>query len=192
MRYLPHTPEEIDAMLGVVGADSLEQLFAPVPADCRPTRAWDLPEPKSEWQLDEHLAALGAAMGTGPRTRVLVGAGSYRHHLAGQGQVEFGHRLDRLERAEHLAPGDGVAYGRQFDVDDVAQLVLGIVGHADAGGVAADPRPFVLVGVADIVGQVQFVEFFHAGLLGWTVRGENGSGTGGRCGPDGSRHGSPP
>ena len=81
MRYLPHTPEEITEMLAVVGADSLEALFAPVPADCRPTGSWHLPQPLSEWQLDDHLEGLAATMGTGPRTRVLVGAGSYRHHI---------------------------------------------------------------------------------------------------------------
>ena len=63
-------------MLAVVGADSLEALFAPVPADCRPTGSWHLPLPLSEWQLDDHLAGLAATMGTGPRTRVLAGAGS--------------------------------------------------------------------------------------------------------------------
>ena len=81
MRYLPHTPEEISEMLAVVGADSLEALFAPVPADCRPTGSWHLPPPLSEWQLNDHLEGLAATMGTGPRTRVLVGAGSYRHHI---------------------------------------------------------------------------------------------------------------
>ncbi|NLB06826.1 MAG: glycine dehydrogenase, partial [Desulfobulbaceae bacterium] len=81
MRYLPHTPEEITEMLAVVGADSLAALFAPVPADCRPTGSWHLPQPLSEWQLDDHLEGLAATMGTGSRTRVLVGAGSYRHHI---------------------------------------------------------------------------------------------------------------
>ena len=81
MRYLPHTPEEISEMLAVVGADSLEALFAPVPADCRPAGSWHLPPPLSEWQLNDHLEGLAATMGTGPRTRVLVGAGSYRHHI---------------------------------------------------------------------------------------------------------------
>ena len=37
MRYLPHTPEEISDMLAVIGADSLDGLFATVPAACRMT-----------------------------------------------------------------------------------------------------------------------------------------------------------
>ncbi|WP_028317571.1 aminomethyl-transferring glycine dehydrogenase subunit GcvPA [Desulfobulbus elongatus] len=81
MRYLPHTPEEIDAMLAAVGAASLDELFASVPADCRMTRAWDLPAPKTEWELNDHLRALAASMGVNEQTAVLVGAGSYHHHI---------------------------------------------------------------------------------------------------------------
>lgn len=81
MRYLPHTPEEISEMLAVIGADSLEGLFATVPAECRMTASWDLPQAKSEWQLNDHLRLLAASMGVDENARVLIGAGSYRHHI---------------------------------------------------------------------------------------------------------------
>jgi len=35
MRYLPHTPEDIAGMLTAVGAASLEDFFAVIPAECR-------------------------------------------------------------------------------------------------------------------------------------------------------------
>jgi glycine cleavage system pyridoxal-binding protein P len=35
MRYRPHTRENIDQMLQVVGAKDLEAMFASIPADCR-------------------------------------------------------------------------------------------------------------------------------------------------------------
>jgi len=81
MRYLPHTPEEIEAMLAAIGTDSLDSLFATVPADCRMTDAWELPAPKSEWELNDHLRDLAAAMRVDDRAKVLVGAGSYHHHI---------------------------------------------------------------------------------------------------------------
>ena len=34
-RYFPHTAEDEAQMLGVVGADRVEDLFASIPADCR-------------------------------------------------------------------------------------------------------------------------------------------------------------
>jgi len=81
MRYLPHTPEEISDMLAVIGADSLEGLFATVPAACRMTASWNLPQPKSEWQLNDHMRGLAASMAVDEGAKVLIGAGSYRHHI---------------------------------------------------------------------------------------------------------------
>jgi hypothetical protein len=45
-----------------------------------------------------------------------------------------------------------LADGRELDVDDVAELVLGEIGDADDGLVALDLDPFVVLGVAEIVG----------------------------------------
>ena len=81
MRYLPHTPEEISEMLAVIGVDSLDGLFATVPAECRMTASWNLPQPKSEWQLNDHMHALASCMGVDASAKVLIGAGSYRHHI---------------------------------------------------------------------------------------------------------------
>ena len=81
MRYLPHTPEEIAAMLAVAGKPSLDSLFDTVPADCRMTNAWALPPAKSEWELNAHMRTLAADMAVGGDAAVLVGAGSYHHHI---------------------------------------------------------------------------------------------------------------
>ncbi|MBV5318816.1 MAG: aminomethyl-transferring glycine dehydrogenase subunit GcvPA [Desulfobulbaceae bacterium] len=81
MRYLPHTPEEIASMLATIGQESLESLFDTVPADCRMTNPWPLPAPQSEWELNDHLRHLAGAMGVNQQTKVLVGAGSYQHHI---------------------------------------------------------------------------------------------------------------
>jgi glycine dehydrogenase subunit 1 len=35
MRYLPHTQQDIAAMLKAVGIDNLDGLFAHIPEDCR-------------------------------------------------------------------------------------------------------------------------------------------------------------
>ena len=81
MRYLPHTPEEIDTMLAVVGVSSLEALFETVPAECRMTNSWRLPAAKSEWELNDHMHQLGSEMAVTGNAQVLVGAGSYHHHI---------------------------------------------------------------------------------------------------------------
>ena len=82
MRYLPHTPEEIDAMLKVIGADTIEDLFAMIPEACRSTQErLNLPEPLTEWELNTHMDALAGSMTVGPEYKIFVGAGSYDHYI---------------------------------------------------------------------------------------------------------------
>ena len=81
MRYLPHTNEEIEEMLAVTGHDSIEELFTHIPEACRYQGEVDLPEPLSEWALSDHFQTLGAACTTATTRAVLLGAGSYTHHI---------------------------------------------------------------------------------------------------------------
>ena len=81
MRYLPHTDEEITEMLAVTGQQSLDDLFAHIPDDLRFEGDIEVPGPLSEWQLSAHLDALGTSMFTGASRAVLIGAGSYSHHI---------------------------------------------------------------------------------------------------------------
>jgi glycine dehydrogenase subunit 1 len=81
MRYLPHTPEQIQQMLAVVGADSLESLFSGISEDCRRLREMNLPEALSEWALNRHMDALSAGLAVSPEYRIFIGAGRYDHHI---------------------------------------------------------------------------------------------------------------
>ncbi len=81
MRYLPHTNEEIDAMLKVVGRKRLDELFCSVPDVCRYDGEMNLPEPMSEWALTDHASELAEAMKITHKHKVLIGAGSYHHYI---------------------------------------------------------------------------------------------------------------
>ena len=81
MRYLPHTPEDISAMLSAVGAKSLEDLFATIPADCRREKDLNLPQRLSEWELNHHIDKLAGSMAVSPEYKVFMGAGSYEHYI---------------------------------------------------------------------------------------------------------------
>ena len=81
MRYLPHTDEDIAAMLGVVGLKGLDELFAPVPADCRFGGALELPEAMSEWDLEGQVGGLAGRMAVSPEYSMFLGAGSYDHYI---------------------------------------------------------------------------------------------------------------
>ena len=79
MRYFPHTDADIGEMLAAVGAESVDDLFAAVPADCRRQKPLDLPGPLGEWELTSRLEDMAAA--GGGDWRVFVNAGSQAHHI---------------------------------------------------------------------------------------------------------------
>jgi glycine dehydrogenase subunit 1 len=81
MRYLPHTAEDIAAMLGAVGLKGLDELFSSIPADCRCEGALPLPEAMSEWALERHFGQLAGRMAVYPEYSLFLGAGSYDHHI---------------------------------------------------------------------------------------------------------------
>ena len=51
MPYVPHTPEDIKAMLEVIGAESVDDLFAHLPEQVRLDRPLDLPDGLSEEEV---------------------------------------------------------------------------------------------------------------------------------------------
>ena len=81
MRYLPHTSEDIAAMLQVVGVENLDDLFRSIPDDCRRKDDLNLPDPLSEWDLNRHMSELAATVAASPEYRMFIGAGSYDHYI---------------------------------------------------------------------------------------------------------------
>lgn len=81
MRYLPHTEEDIFAMLQKIGMAGIDDLFASIPNDCRRKDEMNLPEPLSEWELNHHANALADMMAVSPQYKIFLGAGSYDHYI---------------------------------------------------------------------------------------------------------------
>jgi glycine dehydrogenase subunit 1 len=100
MRYLPHTPEDIDEMMKTVGVDSLDDLFKAIPEDCRCDCEPNLPEALTEWELNDHIDTLCSNMAVSPEYKVFMGAGSYEHHIP----VSVKHLLGRSEFVTSYTP----------------------------------------------------------------------------------------
>ncbi|MFO8090046.1 MAG: aminomethyl-transferring glycine dehydrogenase subunit GcvPA [Desulfatiglandaceae bacterium] len=81
MRYLPHTPEDIEEMLHVIGVESIDDLFSTVPADSLVDGPLHLPPPLSEWELNGHMDSLASLQAVHPRSNVFLGAGRYEHYI---------------------------------------------------------------------------------------------------------------
>lgn len=88
--YCPHTPEEIREMLAVIGADDVEQLFAPIPAELR-AKTFNIPPGMSEFETIGRMQAI--AGDNAQDTTHFIGGGFYDHlipsvvdHLSGRAE----------------------------------------------------------------------------------------------------------
>ena len=82
MRYLPLTPADRSAMLAVIGAGGIDELFADVPAAARLSGPIaGLPHHASEMAVERHMAQLSAQSVSAGSVPFFLGAGAYRHHI---------------------------------------------------------------------------------------------------------------
>lgn len=87
-------------MLRTVNVESLDDLFATVPRDCRRQADLRLPGPLTEWELDDYLNCLSQDMAVAPDYKVFIGAGSYEHYIP----ASVSHLLARSEFVTAYTP----------------------------------------------------------------------------------------
>ncbi|MFZ0745741.1 MAG: aminomethyl-transferring glycine dehydrogenase subunit GcvPA [Terracidiphilus sp.] len=78
MRYLPKSPAERDQMLAAIGAKSIDDLFAVIPAEYRLERDLDVPRQQAESEIIAYFRAAGQKNATDYAS--FLGAGVYRHY----------------------------------------------------------------------------------------------------------------
>ena len=82
MRYLPLTQTDRADMLAAIGADTVDALFADVPAFARlGAPIAGLPPHASEMAVERHMTALAARNLSAGSVPFFLGAGAYRHHI---------------------------------------------------------------------------------------------------------------
>ncbi len=82
MRYLPLTDTDRSEMLNVIGASSIDALFADVPEEARlagPIHG--LPHHASELAVERHMSALARQNVVAGEVPFFLGCGAYRHHV---------------------------------------------------------------------------------------------------------------
>jgi glycine dehydrogenase subunit 1 len=67
-------------MLQAVGMPDLDGLFSTIPDACKRTDTLDIPE-LTEWELNDHMAALAGQMVSAADYKMFAGAGSYQHYI---------------------------------------------------------------------------------------------------------------
>ena len=78
MPYIPHTHEDVAAMLAVIGADSIDALFDEIPAGLIAGPLSAVPPALCEMEVGRLLTERAARDG---RTLNFIGAGAYEHHI---------------------------------------------------------------------------------------------------------------
>jgi glycine dehydrogenase subunit 1 len=78
MPYIPHTEDEVEAMLRTIGADSIEALFDEIPRDLLIRDLDGVPDALSEQEVSR-LMRSRAAQDRG--ALCFIGAGAYEHHI---------------------------------------------------------------------------------------------------------------
>jgi glycine dehydrogenase subunit 1 len=82
MRYLPLSDADRSAMLEVIGAGSIDELFRDVPADARlDGTIRGLPDHASELEVERHLTRLARKNMVAGETPFFLGCGAYKHHV---------------------------------------------------------------------------------------------------------------
>ena len=82
MRYLPLTQTDRQAMLGVIGAKSIDDLFIDVPTEAQldgPIRG--LPNHASEMAVERHFSNLARQNMSASHHPFFLGCGAYKHHV---------------------------------------------------------------------------------------------------------------
>src|ERR1700675_3055160 len=78
MRYLPKSPADRKAMLQAMGARSIDDLFAPIPAEYRLQRDLKIPRQMAESEIVDWFQQRARENGEG--YTVFLGAGAYNHY----------------------------------------------------------------------------------------------------------------
>jgi len=80
MRYLPHTEQEVRAMLDAAGRGSIDELFETIPTKARFEGDLKVPPALGEARLMRHMKSL-AEQNQGAKMLSFLGCGAYGHHI---------------------------------------------------------------------------------------------------------------
>lgn len=100
MRYLPLTDEDRREMLHRIGAASIDDLFAEIPADKRLAGLAQLPAHRSEIEVERILARMAGRNAAAANSPFFVGCGAYKHHIP----ASVDHLIQRSEFLTSYTP----------------------------------------------------------------------------------------
>jgi glycine dehydrogenase subunit 1 len=100
MRYLPLSEADRGEMLARIGVESIDDLFADVPAAALLREPLDLPRRKGEMEVERLLSRMAAKNVAASSVPFFVGAGAYKHHVP----ASVDHLIQRSEFLTSYTP----------------------------------------------------------------------------------------
>ena len=100
MRYLPLSDANRADMLARIGVESIDALFADIPADTLLDGPLDLPRRKGELEVERILARMAGRNVPASSVPFFVGAGAYKHHVP----ASVDHLIQRSEFLTSYTP----------------------------------------------------------------------------------------
>ncbi|MFO7913845.1 MAG: aminomethyl-transferring glycine dehydrogenase subunit GcvPA [Desulfotignum sp.] len=142
MRYLPHTQEDIKEMLAVTGRTTLDDLFDTIPDALKTKNGLNLPDPLTEWELNDHMEKLASDNIACKGYTCFIGAGSYDHYIP----AIIPYLVSRSEFATAYTPyqpevSQGTLQGIyefQTMVTDLLGMDIATASHYDCGTALAE------------------------------------------------------
>ena len=95
MPYIPHSADDVRAMLAAIGVRSVDALFEDIPKPMRIRRAPRLPRPATELELQREATEAAAKSETFDRMNAFLGAGVYDHFIPAVVQ-HLAHRVETV------------------------------------------------------------------------------------------------
>src|SRR5215208_169289 len=100
MRYLPLSDTDRSEMLARIGIETVDDLFADVPADELLHESLDLPRRKGELEVERILGRMATKNVAAGSVPFFVGAGAYKHHVP----ASVDHLIQRSEFLTSYTP----------------------------------------------------------------------------------------
>jgi glycine dehydrogenase subunit 1 len=164
MAYIANTPDDVRHMLGAIGLDSLDQLFAPIPPEFRLKRPLNVPPALTELELTSHLQQLLAENEGADRRVSFLGGGCYDHFvpavvdsLAGRGEFYTAYTPYQPEASQGTLQA---TFEYQTLVAQLTGLDLSNASLYDGGSAAAEAVLMALA-ITRRAGQVVVADSVH-------------------------------
>ncbi|MBX9628761.1 MAG: aminomethyl-transferring glycine dehydrogenase subunit GcvPA [Gemmataceae bacterium] len=164
MPYLLNTPEDTAAMLARIGTASVDDLFAPVPADVRLKRPLAIPPALPEMELTQHLHQLAAKNRPAGDLVCFLGGGAYDHFIPSVVDAAAGRGEFYTAYTPYQAEASQGTLQAVFEYQTLMCQLTGLdVANASLyeGGSAVAEAVLMALGVTGRTGEVLIAETVH-------------------------------